>query len=79
MKCRVIENIRRDGSTYYYAQYKTFLFWHYIKRTIPAPPYEDIPRMYDTFEEAQQGLKDFKERWEISCYRVKRKKIDVEV
>jgi hypothetical protein len=79
MKCRVIEKTRRDGSTYYYAQYKTFLFWHYIKRTIPAPPYEDIPRMYDTFEEAQQSLKVFKEQWETSHYREKTKKIDVDV
>lgn len=79
MKCRVIEKTRRNGSTYYYAQYKTFLFWHYIKRTIPAPPYEDVPREYSTFEEALQDLKNLKERWEISCTKEKTKKIDVDV
>lgn len=79
MKCRVIENTRKNGSTYYYAQYKTFLFWHYIKTTIPAPPYEDIPKKYETFEKALQDLKNFKERWEISCNKVKTKKIDVDV
>lgn len=79
MKCRVIEKTHKNGSTYYYAQYKTFLFWHYIKKTIPAPPYEDVPREYSTFEEALQGLKDFKEWWELSYTKEKTKKIDVHV
>jgi hypothetical protein len=79
MKCRVIEKTRKNGSTYYHAQYKTFLFWHYIKRTIPAPPYENVPRKYDTFEEALQALKDFKEQREIFYYKEKTKKIDVDI
>ena len=80
MKYRVIEKTRRNGSTYYYAQYKFCLFWHYIRTTLPFAPYEQIKKPFSTVKDAADALAQFKEEYEISSFKEKTTKtIDLDL